>query len=147
MRDQNRGDVPRGSQNPLEDLRFAANVELRGGFVQQHHASAQSDGAQCPRERDPLPLAAREIRAAFVAASQDGVESRKIPPRPLPSRALRMAASGAPSGATLSRSGSSKRMKSWNTAVTRRAPAVQVELAQIDAIDLDRARLRVIEPA
>ena len=50
-------------------------------------------------------------------------------------------------GATLSRSGSSKRMKSWNTAVTRARHDVEVELAQVDAVDLDRARLRVVEPA
>ena len=38
-------------------------------------------------------------------------------------------------------------MKSWNTAVTRARHDVEVELAQVDAVDLDRARLRVVEPA
>ena len=38
-------------------------------------------------------------------------------------------------------------MKSWNTAVTLRAPRVELELAEIDAVDLDRAALRVVEPA
>ena len=47
----------------------------------------------------------------------------------------------------MSRSGSSKRMKSWNTAVDALAPRVEVELAQIDAVDFDRAFLRVVEPA
>ena len=43
-------------------------------------------------------------------------------------------------GATLSRSGSSKRMKSWKTAVTRARHASRSKLAQVDAVDLDRAR-------
>ena len=38
-------------------------------------------------------------------------------------------------------------MKSWNTAVTRSRHDVERELAQIDAVDLDRARLRVVQPA
>ena len=66
---------------------------------------------------------------------------------PASASAARMASSGAPAGATLSRSGSSKRMKSWKTAATPRPPGVEVELAQVDAVDLDRAGLRVVEPA
>ena len=38
-------------------------------------------------------------------------------------------------------------MKSWNTAVDARAPRREIELAQVDAVDLDRAGLRVVQPA
>jgi len=57
-----------------------------------------------------------------------------------------MTSSGVPAGATLSRNDSSRRMKSWNTAATR-APRRKIELAQVDAVDLDRARLRIVQAA
>ena len=38
-------------------------------------------------------------------------------------------------------------MKSWNTAATRARQASSRKLAQVDAVDLDRARLRVVQPA
>src|SRR5262245_43857142 len=44
MRNQDRGAVARGREDAIEDLRFAADIELRGRFVEQHHASAQRDG-------------------------------------------------------------------------------------------------------
>ena len=47
-------------------------------------------------------------------------------PSPAAARAARTLSSSAPAGATLSRSGSSKRMKSWNTAVTRAREGVRV---------------------
>ena len=62
----------------VEDLRLAAHVELRGGLVEQHHAGAELHGAQRARQRDALPLAAREIGAALVAARENRVEAGEI---------------------------------------------------------------------
>ena len=147
VRDEDRRAVARGGEDAVEDLRFAAHVELRGRLVEQHDAGAELHGAQRARERDALPLAAREIGAAVVAAGQHRVEARRGSRRPADSSAARTTSSGAPAGATLSRSGSSKRMKSWKTAVTRARHDVERQVAQIDAVDLDRARLRVVQPA
>ena len=38
-------------------------------------------------------------------------------------------------------------MKSWNTAATRDRHEREIELAEIDAIHLDRARLRIVQAA
>ena len=136
-----------GGEHALEDLRLAAHVELRGRLVEQHQAGAQPHRAQRARERDALPLPAGQIGAAFVAARQHGVEVGQ-PARPRrPSSAARITSSGAPAGATLSRSGSSKRMKSWNTAVTRDRHASRSSVAKVDAVHFDRPALRVVEPA
>ena len=55
--------------------------------------------------------------------------------------------SGAPRGATLSRSGSSSRRKSWNTAVRRDRHEARSSSRTSTAVDLDRAALRVVQPA
>src|SRR3954464_14003806 len=68
MRDQDRRRVPRRGEDALEDLRLAADVELRRRFVEQHDAGAALHRAQRACQRDPLPLTAGEIRAAVVAA-------------------------------------------------------------------------------
>ena len=138
VRDQDGRAVPRGGQDALEDLRLAAHVELRRRLVEQHDAGAQLHGAERARQRDALPLAARQIGAALVAAGQHGVEPASFA-APAASSAASTTSSGAPAGATLSRSGSSRRMKSWNTAVSARSPRGEIELAQVDAVDLDRA--------
>src|SRR5437867_25830 len=65
VRDQNRGAVPCGGKQAIEDLGFAANIELRGGLIEQHDTSAELDGCQRPGERDALPLAAGEVRAVI----------------------------------------------------------------------------------
>ena len=128
-------------QHPLEDLRLAADVELGGRLVEQHQPGARADGAERPGQRDPLPLPAGQVGAARVALGQ-----RACRGRPARRRRRRRAPPGSPRrspprpGATLSRSGSSKRTKSWNTAVTRARQRVEVEVAQVDAVDLDRAR-------
>ena len=77
-----------GGEQAIEDLGFAAHVELRGRLVQQHDAGAEFDGCQRAGERDALPLAARKIGAAVVAAREDGVEFGEIRPLP-PIRARR----------------------------------------------------------
>src|SRR5437870_5608056 len=69
------GSAPEISKNVVEDLGLAPNVELRGRFIEQHHAGAELHRAQRPRQRDALPLAARQLGAALVATRQDCVES------------------------------------------------------------------------
>ena len=139
--------VTRRREDALEDLGLAAHVELRRRLVEQDDAGAGRDRAQRAGERDALPLPAGEIGAAGVAAREDRVEAgerrgaRGCPARRESSRPARR------TGATLSRSGSSRRMKSWNTAVTRARHDATSMLAHVDAVDLDRARLRVVEAA
>jgi hypothetical protein len=58
MRDQNGCAMPSGREQALENLGFSSHIELRGRFVQQHDASAQSYRGQCASERNALPLAA-----------------------------------------------------------------------------------------
>src|SRR5262249_6155105 len=67
MRDQDRGPLARFFEDAIEDLGLAADVELRGRFVEEHDARAQLHRTERPRERDALPLSAREIRSAGVA--------------------------------------------------------------------------------
>src|ERR1700684_4108987 len=55
MRDQDGGRLPGGGQRAIEDLRFPADVELRGRFVEQHHTGAEADGGKGSGERDALP--------------------------------------------------------------------------------------------
>jgi len=69
--------MARGGEQPLEDLRLSPHVELCRGLVEQHHPRAQLDGSERARQRDTLPLAAREIRSTFVGAGQDRPEWRQ----------------------------------------------------------------------
>ncbi len=77
MRDEDRRAAARRGKDAIENLRFAAHVELRGRLVEQHDARAELNGAQRARERHALPLAARELGSAVVAARQDRVERRQ----------------------------------------------------------------------
>ena len=67
--------MPRGGEDAVEDLGLAADVELGGRLVEQHQAGAEPDGAQRPRQRDPLPLAAGQVGAAGIPARQHRVET------------------------------------------------------------------------
>src|SRR4051794_37544230 len=108
MRDEDCRAVARGGKQPVEDLGLAAHVQLRGRFVEEHDAGAELNRAERPRQRDPLPLSARQIGASLVAAGEDRVEDVSEA-APADSSAAWTAASGAPAGATFSRSVSSKR--------------------------------------
>ena len=119
MRDEDRGDGARGAQDALEDLRLAAHVELSGRLVEEHEAGARMRGGESARERDAPPLPAREIGTARIRAREHAVEIGEARGAGVDERRARTASSVAPAGATLSRSGSSKRMKSWKTAVVR----------------------------
>ena len=146
MRDQNRGGVSRRGQDAIENLRLAAHVELRRRFVEQHHTRAQLDRAQRPRERNPLPLPAGEIGAVLVSAREDRVERREMRRAGLHQRLLDRLV-----GRTGGRNVVAQRQLEPDEVLKHRrdalAPCVDVELAQIDAIDLDRAFIGIVEPA
>ena len=93
------------AEDAVEDLRLATNVELRGWLVQQDDAGSELDGAQRARQRDALPLAARQVGAALVASGEHRVEGGQV--RRASRRRARRGSPclGAPAGATLSRSG------------------------------------------
>ena len=59
-------------EEPLVDLRLAADVERGGGFVEDEHAGTGTHGEQRPRQGEPLPLAAGQLRAV-VNARLNGV--------------------------------------------------------------------------
>ena len=97
-------------EDAVEDLGLAADVELRGGLVEQDDAGAALDREQRAGQRHPLPLAARKVGAALVLARQHGVERRRGRRGAGLRRAPRLiGVVGAPPrrGATLSRSDSS----------------------------------------
>src|SRR6266576_398827 len=74
MRDQDGRAMPRHGEQTIENLRFAAHVELRGRLVQQHYAGAHRDGRQRSGECDALPLTARQVGAAVIPAGKHGVQ-------------------------------------------------------------------------
>ena len=78
MRNQDGRSAASSFQQPFENLGFAADVELRGGFVKQDQSRAHPHGAQRSRQRDSLPLPSGEIRAAGIAARQRRIESREL---------------------------------------------------------------------
>ena len=68
--------MPRGSEQALEDLGFAANVELRRGLVQQHHARAELNPAQYARQRDaPNTRAASSVLGSKPSQSPPTVRT------------------------------------------------------------------------
>ena len=84
VRDQDRGALSGFGEDPIEDLRLAAHVELRGGLVEQHHVRA----ALAPRtRRAPARRAAtgrRTDRCRCRSRAQSTVSSagQVLPRRP-----------------------------------------------------------------
>src|SRR6266550_2531871 len=74
MRDQDGRAMPRSGEQAIENLRFPAHVELRSRLIEQHDAGAEFDGGQRSRERNALPLAARQVGAAVIPAGQHRVQ-------------------------------------------------------------------------
>src|SRR6266436_4969936 len=58
MRNQDGRAMPRCGEQAIEDLGFPANVELRGGLIEQHDSGAHPDSRKRSCKRDALPLAA-----------------------------------------------------------------------------------------
>ena len=146
VRDQDGRAVPRRGQEALEDLRLAAHVELRGRLVEQHDAGAHRHRAERARQRDALPLAAREIGAALVAARQNGVEAREVRGARGVER-LEHDVVGRSAGRDVVAQRQLEADEVLEHRGQARSPRDQIELAQVDAVDFDRAVLRVVQPA
>src|SRR5262245_23139264 len=65
--DENRSAVSRRVEDAVENLRLAADIELRRGLVEQYQSGSQRDGTERARQRHALPLAAGQVGAALVA--------------------------------------------------------------------------------
>ena len=146
VRDENGCAVTRRGKQPVEDLGFAAHVELRGGFVEQHDAGAEPHAAQRAGQRHALPLAARQIGAAFVPAGEHGVERRQVGRACRRERFAYDFVRRSCRGHVVAERQleADEVLKDGGDA---RAPRREVQLAQIDAIDLDRAGPRVVQTA
>ncbi len=104
------------------------------------------DGRQRPGQRDALPLAARQVGAAVVAAGQHRVERGQI-------RRSRRFERGAHDVVRRAGRGHvvAQRQLEADEVLEHggdaRAPRREIELAKVDAVDLDRARLRIVQAA
>ncbi len=147
MRDQDRGAVPGlrrgcGRRSPPRRARRAARSARRAA----------------PRPRRAAPRTGpAPARCAATGRRTDRCRPGSPWPAPCPGRRgrprrrrpapRRITSSGAPSGATLSR----KRQLEADEVLEHRGqpapPGGEVELAHVDAVDLDRARVGVVEPA
>ena len=137
-----------GGEDALEDLGLAAHVELRGRLVEQHQPGARAAPRTAPAPARRAATARPRGRCRPRSRGRAGVSrlGEAAPRRPRPAR-RGSTSSGAPPGATLSRSGSSKRMKSWNTAVTRARHASRSRSRRSTPSTSIAPRLRVVEPA
>src|SRR5262245_6398269 len=146
MRDENRCALTRSGENAVEDFGFASNIELSRRLIEQNDAGAELYSAECTRKSDSLPLSAREIRAAFIATRQHGIKLRKAvcPGRPKRVEHKLVAC-------TLWRNVVAERQLKADEVLKNggdsRSPAVQIEIAEINTIDFDRAGLWIVEPA
>src|SRR6516165_2797001 len=146
MRDQDGGAVPRRRQKAVENLRFATHVELRGGFVEQHHASAHFNRRQCPRQGYPLPLPSGEICAAVISARKNCVERRQFC-RTSRFQCILHDIVWRACGRDIVAQWQFKADEVLEHGGYAEAPRHDVELAKIGAVDLNPAGLRVVEPA
>src|SRR5690242_5699658 len=51
-------------EEPVEELCLSSDIEPRRRFVKNQHGRTMTRGEESPRQRDPLPLTAREIDAS-----------------------------------------------------------------------------------
>src|SRR5215831_19710198 len=138
--------MPRGGEKAIENLGFASHVELRGWLVQQDQTGAQPHRGKRSGERDALPLTAREIGPAGVAASEHGVQPSQV------CRACR----------TQRCTDNVVRSAGWSHVAPHRqletdeileygrnaaAPRRYIEFAKVHAVDFDGARLWIVQAA
>ena len=147
VRDEDRGDVPAwrsgsGRRSRPRPGRPAGRSARRAAPVRR---LAGRRTALAPVR--PVATDHRRDRCRRRSPWPAGCRGRPGHRRRRPRARRRMSASGAPAGATLSRSGSSSRRKSWNTAVTRVRQASTSRSRRSIAVDLDRSGVRVVQPA
>src|SRR5438552_8413544 len=144
--DQDRGHVPGGGQDALEDGCLSPHVELSGGLVEQHETGAHPYRAQSTGQGHPLPLATGEVRAARVAPCQRRVQRRQ----PFGSGVCQRSPDDLVGRSCRRHVVSQGKLEVDEVLEHRgdlRAPAVDVQVAQVYAVDLDGAAGRLVEPA
>src|SRR5208337_1527183 len=146
VRDQNRGDMSCGGEDTIEDLRLSAHVELRRGLVEQDEARAEPHAAKSPGECNPLPLPAGEIRAARIATREDRVEIRQSICTGLNERGEDHVVGG-PGGSHVVAQRELEADEILEDRGHPRSPTIEVKRAQLNAVDLDAALLRIVETA
>ncbi len=146
MRDQDRRALPGRGEEAVEDLRFPAHVELRRRLVEQHHSRPHGHGGQGARKGDALPLPAGQVGAVVVGAGQDRVQPGQA------GRARRLEGLaddviGRPRRGHVVAQGQLQAHEVLEDGGDTLPPRGEVDLAQVHAVDLDRPRLRVVQPA
>ena len=147
VRNQDGGGVARGGQNALEDFRFAAHVELGGGFIQQHHSRAQSSRRTTRAPGRCAATGRRRDRCRLHSPRRAPCRGSARCAAPASARAASITLSGAPAGRNIVAQRQLEADEILEHGGDARAPGIDIELAQIDAVDLDRAALRIVEAA
>src|SRR5262245_31358086 len=125
-------------QQTIEDLRLAADVELRRRLVEQYYAGAEPDGAERACQGDPLPLTAGEIGAAVIAAPEDRAELGEVRRAGRRERGLNDVV-GSTSGRDVVAQGQLEADEVLKDRRQARPPRFELEIAHVDAINLDCA--------
>ena len=131
--------MPCRSEQPIEDLCFSAHIELGSGFVEQHDTGAKFDRRKGSRKGDPLPLAAGQVGApSYPRASTVSSPARFA--APAASRAARTHCLRA-GGRHIIPQRQFETHEVLEHGCDPRSPRRHIELADVDAIDFDCARL------
>ena len=146
VHDDERGAVGEDRAQRVLDERLGVHVERRQRVVEHEHARAADDRA---REREPLPLPARERQALLADPRVEPprqVVARTTPARPRarPSMSASVA-SGCPIS-RFSRTLAENSVGSSNANPTCAAQAAQREVAHVVAVERDPPAGRVVEP-
>src|SRR6185312_7991145 len=118
----------------------------RGGFVEDHRARTEFDSAERAGKRDALPLASGKVGAALVSARENGVEIGEVR-----GPGFRQRGANHIVGRAAGRNVFTKRKLEADEILEHGsqagAPGIDIKVAQGHAVDLDSARLRIVEPA
>src|SRR5579872_1098481 len=144
--DQNRGSLPRSGENTFENFSLAAHVEVGGRFVEQNQTRAESHRAQNACKSDALPLPAGEIRAARITPRERGSQLSQTGRTGIVERRFDRVIRSATRSNVIA-----QRQFETDEVLEHRGqtgpPAFDIQIAQIRAIDFDRALLRIVETA
>src|SRR4051794_25325376 len=146
MRDDDGGLAAGGVEEAAEDLGFAADVELGGGFVEDDDAGAGVHGGHGAGEGDALPLAAGQVGAAGVGLGQHGGGCGQLVGAGLVQGPVDGVV-GCAEGCHVVAQGGLVPDEVLEDGGDAAAPVGEVEVAEVGAVDLDGAAGRVVEAA
>ena len=130
----------------VEDFGLAAQIELGGGLIEQNHTRTNRTAPRGGGRAPPAATGRRRLGPSLIPTSKHGVEIGQTRRAGL-TGAITDDIIGRALGATLSRSGSSKRMKSWKTAASRdRQPSRSISRRSMPSTSMAPG-LGVVEPA